>query len=56
MTIIGTSTNLLVAGLVVYAAFQDNSIRGGIGFLEPGYIGERITSCVMGHVCSEEKS
>ncbi|CAM9577422.1 unnamed protein product [Scytosiphon promiscuus] len=38
ITIIGTSTNLVVQGLVLDEAKNDPTIEG-IGFLEPGYIG-----------------
>lgn len=38
VTIIGTSTNLVVQGLVLDEAKNDPTIEG-IGFLEPGYIG-----------------
>lgn len=42
VTIIGTSANLVVVGLVIEAAATDDSIgKGGLGFFEPGYIGER---------------
>lgn len=51
MTVIGTSTNLLIAGLVVDAAAEDDSIQGGIGFFEPGYIGEKsIDGCDGVHI------
>ncbi|CAM9526145.1 unnamed protein product, partial [Sphacelaria rigidula] len=39
MTVIGTSTNLLISGLVIDEAAHDRRIRGAIGFFEPGYIG-----------------
>lgn len=38
VTIIGTSTNLVVQGLVIEAGQADPTIRG-LGFFEPGYIG-----------------
>lgn len=38
VTIIGTSTNLVVQGLVLEAGEEDPSIQG-LGFFEPGYIG-----------------
>ncbi|CAM9172093.1 unnamed protein product, partial [Hapterophycus canaliculatus] len=38
VTIIGTSTNLVVQGLVLDEAKHDPTIEG-IGFIEPGYIG-----------------
>lgn len=38
VTIIGTSTNLVVQGLVIEAGERDSSIQG-LGFFEPGYIG-----------------
>lgn len=38
LTIMGTSTNLIVQGLVIEAGAADSSIRG-LGFFEPGYIG-----------------
>lgn len=40
MTVIGTSTNLLISGLVIDEAAHDRRVQGGIGFFEPGYIGE----------------
>lgn len=38
LTIIGTSTNLVVQGLVIEAGMSDSSVKG-LGFFEPGYIG-----------------
>lgn len=38
ITIIGTSTNLVVQGLVLEAREEDPSIEG-LGFFEPGYVG-----------------
>lgn len=38
ITIIGTSTNLVVQGLVIEAGDEDPTIQG-LGFFEPGYIG-----------------
>lgn len=38
LTIIGTSTNLVVQGLIIEAGATDPTIHG-LGFFEPGYIG-----------------
>lgn len=38
MTVIGTSTNLVVQGLVLDEAEEDSSVEA-IGFFEPAYVG-----------------
>lgn len=38
LTVVGSSTNLVVQGLVLYEASSDPAVDG-IGFFEPGYVG-----------------